>query len=173
MRKLPRLRTLLILCGLLVLGGPTIASADGLYFGGGIYVSQAETDDLHEADETMGFQVGYTLIDSNFFMFAVELGAYDLGDYSDDGIDVEAEALGIGAVATLPLGPFIELYGKIGTAEVEVEVNNESFDGTEGYYGAGIAFDILDTVDIYLEYLAFDTEVDSSSVGVGIRLDLF
>lgn len=173
MRIFSKRQSLLLLTAMLALVGPSIANADGLYFGGGIYVSEAETDDLHEADETTGFQVGYTLVDSNFFMFAVEIGAYDLGDYSDDGIDVEAEALGLGVVATLPLGPFIELYGKIGSAEVEVEINDESFDGTEAYYGAGIAFDIVDTIDIYLEYLEFDTEVDSRSVGVGIRLDLF
>ena len=56
---------------------------------------------------------------------------------------------------------------------MEVEVNGRDFDGSETMYGAGIALDLFDTVDIYLGYLEFDTEVDSSMWGVGIRLDLF
>ena len=67
------------------------AQADGLYFGGGVYASYAETDDLRETDETTGFQVGYLLLDSNVFMFALELGAYDLGEYSENNVEVEAE----------------------------------------------------------------------------------
>jgi hypothetical protein len=35
----------------------------------------------------------------------------------------------------------------------------------------GFSFDILDTVDIYAEYLKFDNKVDSQMYGVGVRLD--
>jgi hypothetical protein len=158
---------------LLFLGIQTPASADGFYFGGGAYVSEAKVLTLDETDETLAFIIGYNLIDSNFFLFSFELGAYDLGEYSSDDVEVDADAISLAAVGSLPLGPFIELYGKIGAAEVSVEVNDEDFDGTEAFYGVGISFDILDTIDIYLEYLEFDTEVDLNSVGVGIKFDLF
>ena len=173
MKKSSRLAQLFVLTILLSCGGISTAQADGLYFGGGVYASYAETDDLRETDETTGFQVGYLLLDSNVFMFALELGAYDLGEYSENNVEVEADAISLSAVGTLPLGPFIELYGKIGVAEVEVDINDRSHDGTEAMYGAGLAFDFFDTVDIYLEYLEFDTEVDSSMVGAGLRFDLF
>lgn len=158
---------------LLLLGMQTNANADGLYFGGGAYLSEAKVQTLDETDGTLAFLVGYNLIDSNFFLFSVELGVYDLGEYSDDGIEVDADAVSISAVGGIPIGPFIELYGKIGAAQVNVEVNDEDFDGSEAFFAAGISFDILDTIDFYLEYVEFDTEVDSSSIGVGIKLDLF
>lgn len=173
MKPSANLRAILAIFTMLSCGAYGPANADGLYFGGGVYASTAEVNSFKETDETTGFLIGYNLIDSNVFMFSVELGAYDLGEYSEDQVEIEADALTLGAVATLPVGPFIELYGKLGLAEVEVEVNGEDFDGSETYYGLGIAFDLFDTVDIFLEYLEFDTEVDSNSVGVGVRLDLF
>ncbi|MCG6891321.1 MAG: outer membrane beta-barrel protein [Gammaproteobacteria bacterium] len=157
----------------LLIGFQTNAAADGFYFGAGTYQSEAKVDSLDDSDATLGFLVGYHLIDSSVFMLSAELGSYDLGEYSIDGIDVDADAIALSASAGLPLGPFIELYGKIGIAEVSLDVNGDSSDGSESFYGAGIAFDILDTIDIYVEYLEFDTEVDSSLVGVGIKLDLF
>ena len=156
------------------LGGfQSSAAADGFYFGAGAYQSEARVEALDDTDETLGFLVGYHLIDSNVFLLSAELGAYGLGEYSSDGVDVDADAISLAANAGIPLGPFIELYGKIGVAEVSLDVNGDDFDGSETFYGAGIAFDILDTIDIYVEYLEYDTAVNSSLVGVGIKLDLF
>ena len=157
----------------LLVGFQSNAAAEGFYFGAAAYQSEATIDTLDDTDETLSFLVGYHLIASNIFLLSAELGAYDLGEYSRDGVDVDADAITLSANAGIPLGPFIELYGKIGVAEVSVDVNGEDFDGSETFYGAGIAFDILDTIDIYVEYLEFDTEVDSNLIGVGIKLDLF
>ena len=156
-----------------LVGFQSIATADGFYFGAGAYQSEAKAEGLDDTDETLGFLIGYHLIDSNVFLLSAELGAYDLGEYSSDGIDVDADAITLSANAGIPLGPFIELYGKVGIAEVSVDVNGDDFDSSETFYGAGIAFDILDTIDIYVEYLEFDTEIDSNLIGVGIKLDLF
>ena len=106
-------------------------------------------------------------------MFSMELGAYDLGEYSDNGVNIDADAIGLAAVGTLPLGPFIELYAKAGYADVNIEINNSESDSTETFQGAGASLDIFDTIDFYLEYIEFDTEIDSRSIGLGIRLDLF
>ena len=172
--KNPRKFKIIALTFAVFLGGfQSTAAADGFYFGAGAYQSEAKVEALDDTDETLGFLVGYHLIDSNVFLLSAELGAYDLGDYSSDGVDVDADAITLSANAGIPLGPFIELYGKIGVAEVSLDVNGDDFDGSETFYGAGIAFDILDTIDIYVEYLEFDTAVNSSLVGVGIKLDLF
>lgn len=172
--KNPRKFKIIALTFAVFLGGfQSTAAADGFYFGAGAYQSEAKVEALDDTDETLGFLVGYHLIDSNVFLLSAELGAYDLGDYSSDGVDVDADAITLSANAGIPLGPFIELYGKIGVAEVSLDVNGDDFDGSETFYGAGIAFDILDTIDIYVEYLEYDTAVNSSLVGVGIKLDLF
>ncbi len=52
-------------------------------------------------------------------------------------------------------------------------MNDDDFDASEAFYGAGVALDFFDTIDIYIEYLEFDTKVDSSLIGAGIKLDLF
>jgi opacity protein-like surface antigen len=156
-----------------LVGFQSNAAAEGFYFGAAAYQSEATIDTLDDTDETLSFLVGYHLIASNVFLLSAELGAYDLGEYSSDGVDVDADAITLSANAGIPLGPFIELYGKLGVAEVSVDVDGDDFDGSETFYGAGIAFDILDTIDIYVEYLEFDTEVDSNLIGVGIKLDLF
>ncbi|MDC1286709.1 outer membrane beta-barrel protein [Gammaproteobacteria bacterium] len=158
---------------LLLAGYQSNVAADGFYFGAGAYQSEAEVEGLDETDETLGFLVGYHLIDSNIFLLSAELGAYDLGEYSSNGVEVDADAVTLSANAGIPLGPFIELYGKLGVAEVSLDVNGRDSDGSESFYGAGIAFDILDTIDIYVEYLEFDTDADSSLIGAGIKLDLF
>ena len=156
-----------------LVGFQSNAAAEGFYFGAAIYQSEASFDATDDTDEALSFLVGYHLIDSNIFLLSAELGAYDLGEYSSDGIDVDADAITLSVNAGIPLGPFIELYGKVGVAEVSGDVNGDDFDGSETFYGAGIAFDILDTIDIYVEYLDFDTEIDSNLIGVGIKLDLF
>ena len=173
MNGLRNLKIATLAFALLMAGYQSNVAADGFYFGAGAYQSEASVDSLDETDETLGFLVGYHLIDSNVFLLSAELGAYDLGEYSSDGITVDADAVTLSANAGIPLGPFIELYGKIGVAEVSLDVNGDDSNGSESFYGAGIAFDILDTIDIYVEYLEFDTDADSSLIGVGIKLDLF
>ena len=160
----------LLFCALI--GYQSTAAADGFYFGGGSYLSQAKVTNLDDDDNTLGFFAGYTFIDSSIFMLSAELGSYDLGEYSENGVDVDADAISLSAVAGIPLGPFIELYGKAGIAEVDVSVNDDNFDGSENFYGAGISLDFFDTIDIFVEYLEFDTEVDSEMLGIGIKLDL-
>lgn len=42
-------------------------------------------------------------------------------------------------------------------------------DGEEMFGGIGASIDVLDTIDIYAEYLVFDTDIDSSIAGIGVR----
>lgn len=153
---------------LALLLAPYPAGAD-VYIGAGAYQSDAKIDNLDDNDTTTGFQLGYVIIDSVVIVSA-ELGSYDLGSYSDGGTKVDADALTLGGVVSLAIGPFFEIYAKAGLASADVEVNGNSEDGDEAYSGFGFSFDALDTLDIYAEYLEFDTKVDSELLGVGIRL---
>jgi hypothetical protein len=153
----------------------TQASADGFYIGAGIYSPETEYEAIEESDTTPAFFVGYQFIDTNIFMFSAELGYYDLGSVSKNGTKIESDALSLAAVAYLPIGPFFEVYAKAGVAQTNIDysVENSTTDlgGTEGFGGIGASLDILDTFDLYVEYLVFDTEVKTESLGVGVRFD--
>lgn len=153
----------------------TQASADGFYIGAGIYSPEVEYSSISDSDTTPAFFLGYQFIDTNIFMFSAELGYYDLGSISNNGAKIDSDALSLSAVAYLPIGPIFEVYAKAGVAQTNVDYsfdgNTSDLGGTEGFGGIGASLDILDTVDIYVEYLVFDTEVKTESVGVGVRFD--
>lgn len=160
-------------------GMQSAAYADGLYIGAGVYKADYEGDVIDDDDTVPAVFIGYNFIDTNVFMLSAELGYYQLadGDGSIGGSKyaVEADAFTLAGVASIPLGPFIEVYAKAGIASVDIDVKVDntkvSDDGEEGFGGVGMSFDILDTIDIYAEYLMFDTDFDSEMIGVGIRLD--
>ena len=151
------------------------ANADGFYIGAGAYKTDVSIDDFDEDDYTPAAFVGYQFLDTNFLMLSGELGYYDLGDYDGDDVEVDASAVTLAGVVYVPIGPFFEVYAKAGAASAKVDVkaagSKEDFDGGEAFGGVGFSFDILDTIDIYAEYLTFDTKVNSEMYGIGVRLD--
>lgn len=153
---------------LALLAVPQVATAD-LYIGAGTYRSEVQFEDLDDDDTTTAIFVGYTFVDTAV-MLSAELGKYDLGSYRGDGADIEAEAITLAAVLSLAVGPFIELHAKTGLASTDVEINGLADDADESFSGVGISFDLLDTLDIYAEYIDFDTDIDSNMLGIGIRL---
>lgn len=150
-------------------------SADDFYIGAGIYQSDMGVSSFDDDDTVPAAFIGYQFLDTNVLMLSAELGYYDLGDYSGSNYKVDTGALTLAGVVYLPIGPFFEVYAKAGMASVSVDTNiaglKKDYDGTESFGGVGFAFDILDTIDIYAEYLQFDTEVDSEMMGVGVRFD--
>ncbi len=156
---------------LLALLWQPVAHADGLYIGAGSYKANVQTTNFDEDDTVPAFFVGYNFIDTSLFMFSAELGKYDLGEYSAAGTTIDADALSLAAVAYIPIGPVIEIYAKAGIASTSVKTNGSKVDDNNSFTGVGIGFDILDTVDIYAEYLTFDTDIDTDMFGIGLRLD--
>ncbi len=160
----------LVIVSLLAFGSTASAQADGVYIGAGIY--RADTDAGHDTTPS-GF-IGYNFLDTNFFMASVEAGYYDLGNTSNNNLKLEASAITAGGVMALPLGPIFEFYAKAGLAFLDAEtktsrMRNQQND-QKAYYGVGANLDILDTIDIYAEYLYFDTSYDAGIAGVGIKL---
>lgn len=155
--------------------------ADGLYIGAGAYLSDIDIAAGTDDDVTPAGFVGYQFLDTNVLMISAEVGYYDLGASSGnrEGVAyaVDASALTLAGVAYVPLGPFFEVYGKAGVAAVQVDTRiggeSRSRDGTETFIGAGVALDLFDTVDFYLEYIQFDNAINSSMTGIGIRFDFF
>ncbi|WP_017222099.1 outer membrane beta-barrel protein [Moritella dasanensis] len=175
MNKFPQLIAMTTF--ILAANSPSLAHADGLYIGAGVYQANVEEGGFDDDDVVPGLFVGYTLIDSNVFMVAAELGYYDLGGYSgtvaNTNYDIDASAFTLAGVGYLPIGPFFEVYAKLGVAlvniDVEVGSSKDDADGEEIFGGIGASIDVLDTIDIYAEYLVFDTDVDSSIAGIGVR----
>jgi hypothetical protein len=165
-----RLRAIkLVMFSLLAFGSTAPAQADGVYIGAGIY--RADTDAGHDTTPS-GF-IGYNFLDTNFFMASVEAGYYDLGNTSNNSLKLDASAITAGGVLALPLGPIFEFYAKGGLAFLDAETKTsgmrEQQNDQKAYYGVGASLDILDTIDIYAEYLYFDTSYDAGMAGVGVK----
>jgi outer membrane protein with beta-barrel domain len=154
-----------------------LANADGFYIGAGAYKAEMDVLDFDDRDTTPAAFVGYQFLDTNFLMLSAELGYFDLGDYSGNNYEVESSAITAAGVVYIPIGPFFEIYGKLGYGSIEVDTEfygeKSDFDSEDVFGGFGFSFDILDTIDIYAEYIQFDNELDSKMVGVGVRFDFF
>jgi hypothetical protein len=153
------------------------ASADGFYIGAGAYESRVSVTSVDDDDVVPAAFLGYQFLDTNFLMLSAELGYYDLGSYSGTDYKVDSDALTLAGVVYVPIGPFFEVYAKAGVSSISGDTVfadvKKDYDSTDAFGGVGFSFDILDTVDIYAEYLAFDNELDSEVVGVGVRFDFF
>ena len=160
----------LLVSSIVAVGLIAPAQAGGFYIGAGAYQADSDVGD----DTVGGGALGYTFADTNFLMLSAEVGYYDLGDTSNRNNQVEASAVTVGGVLAIPIGPMFEIYGKAGIASAEVKRENsgrsDKDTSEEAYYGGGVSLDILDTIDIYAEYLVFDTSVNSEVAGIGIKI---
>ena len=167
----------LVLSGLVLsLSMAGSSHADGLYIGAGVYQSEADYKGFDDEETVPAAFVGFNFLDTNILMVSVEVGYYDLGDFSADGVKIEADMLTAAAVVYLPIGPFFEVYAKAGVAgwEADIETANgfkDNSDGSDPFGGVGISLDLFDTIDIYAEYLVVDNSIDSEMLGIGVRLD--
>jgi opacity protein-like surface antigen len=150
----------------------------GFYAGGGVGQFTASVDDVDDLDDTIEgwdeddtaykFFAGYRL---NPFL-GFELAYINLGEPSGTvvpGFNVDASVDGFApyVVGTIPLGPWFEIYGRLGyyfydatygadtTAFGRIEVDEESEDLV---YGAGVGANIGEKLNLRLEYEKFDLE---------------
>ena len=157
------------------------ASADGTrgwYLGGGVGQFNAQIDGINDVDGTIHrwdeddtaykLFAGYRLNK----IFAFELDYINLGEPSGavvPGLNVDSSVDGFApyVVATLPLGNFFEVYGRLGyyfydaTLGIESELDNRvTFDeeSEDLVYGAGIGANIGDKINLRFEYERFDLE---------------
>src|SRR6185295_5802147 len=150
----------------------------GWYIGGGIGQFNAQIDDVNQVDDTIN---RWDEDDTAYKLFAgyrlnkilsFELDYINLGEPSGDvvpGFNVDSSVDGFApyVVATLPLGNFFEVYGRLGyyfydanvgmqsTLDDRVEFDEESQDLV---YGAGIGANIGEKLNIRFEYEKFDLE---------------
>ena len=150
----------------------------GFYAGGGIGQFSAGIDDVDDVDETVQ---GWDEDDTAYKIFAgwrmnrflaFELDYINLGDPSGavvPGRNVDASVDGFApyVVGTMPLGPYFEVYGRLGyyfydaTRGVEEELDTRvQFDeeSEDLVYGAGIGANIGEKFNVRFEYEKFDLQ---------------
>lgn len=154
--------------------GASVASAEGLYVGGALYTSKVD-DAIHgvsidDRDTVPSVFVGYRF--NNYV--AAEAGYYDLGKYSDNLVKFEARAATLAAVGVLPLG-LVDVYGKLGLAYIDAKSEalngllRDRDKGTEAFAALGVALNLGEHVDLFVEYQLFDYDARIDMLGVGVR----
>lgn len=160
---------------------PAVQAQDenaGWYLGGGVGQFNAQVDDIDDVDATVDewdeddtaykFFAGYRM--NNFLAF--ELDYINLGEPSGavvPGVNVDASVDGFApyVVATIPLGNWFEVYGRLGyffydaTLGIEDEVDGRvEFDeeSEDLVYGAGIGANIGEKLNLRFEYERFDLQ---------------
>ena len=152
-----------------------IADGEQLYIGIGAYETSIDGDfdniDIDDDDTTAAAFLGYKFSK----MFAIEAGYYDLGDHSGNNIDAEVDAFSLAGALILPLAIF-DIYAKAGIAYINIDwknkINNRSDDDSdsEAFAGVGANINLGRHIDLYAEYLYFDTDIDVDTLGLGVRL---
>jgi hypothetical protein len=150
----------------------------GFYVGGGVGQFNAGIDDVDDVDATVDdwddddtaykFFAGYRM--NRFLGF--ELDYINLGEPSGavvPGFNVDASVDGFApyVVGTLPLGPYFEVYGRLGYYFYDANVGMEDavngrveFDeeSEDLVYGAGIGASIGEKFNVRFEYERFDLQ---------------
>jgi hypothetical protein len=161
----------------LALSVPTVANADGsgLMLGAGAYYGlvNEKLDDGVKIDDSSGaynLDIGWRF---NKWI-AVDAGYWGLGEYGSDNdyfddFKTTTSAWTVGAIGSIPIW-IIDIYGRLGAAWWEASAKHfESDDGTDPYYGLGLAFNLGGSLDIYGEWTRFDLGTDLDLFGLGIR----
>jgi hypothetical protein len=181
------LKTVTVVSALLALSaGPALAQRDddnragrnlqGFYIGGGVGDFSSSVDEINSLDDIDDVGIDFSDGDNatklfvgwhfNRF-FAVQADFVDFGESSGavapsvrGTSDVQGLAPSI--VGTLPIGP-IELFARVGYMFYEVDLNltgGRIIDerGEDLVYSAGIGIDVLDKLNLRLEYEEIDIE---------------
>lgn len=173
-----------LLVAILVSCACTMTAHAGLFFGasvGDASLSQSDSGFSFDASDT-GSKIygGFTFIK----FFGLEASYLDLGSAEDEaapGIDVtiDTTAWDVYAVGILPIGKHFEIFAKAGIVVWDAEasfsgaISDETDDGNDPAYGAGVAFVFGEHFAVRAEYQRFELEdideLELASVGAEFR----
>lgn len=158
---------------------PTMAYADGkgLMLEGGAYwglVNEKVDDSVKIDDSSFAYNLGVGWRFNKWI--SVDGGYWDLGEYktkSDipllDGAKADSDAWTLGVMGSIPIW-IIDIYGRLGAAWWEADASGiDKEDGSDPYYGLGLAFNLGGSLDLYGEWTRFDLNTDLDLFGLGIR----
>ncbi|HKQ14402.1 MAG TPA: porin family protein [Steroidobacteraceae bacterium] len=176
---------LTVVAALGLMAATTIAQADtqpGFYAGVGLGMSKVGADELDGTgfdDSDTGFKIfgGYDFNQN----FGVEVSYFDLGEGSIDGGSASASVgvtgLSASAVGRIPVSEMFALYGKIGYASYDIDLDFNNVPGfgsghlsdsdSDLIYGIGGALSFGGNFEARLEYEALNVdEADFNMISV-------
>ena len=153
------MKSTILMGGLLLLGSQAAGAADhGFYIGAGLGQSESgvRAGSFNFKDRDTGYQLiaGFRPLD----LFAAELNYLDLGKPSSGTQQSKSHAVGVFALAFLPL-PIVDVYGKAGLVSWKTDASAPSLSfsrsGSDLAWGAGVQFH-LGSLAARLEYEAIN-----------------
>jgi len=159
------------------------ADATGFFISGGGNYAQFDGDvdddfDWEDDNITAFFDdksTGYNLGAGYRFnkWLSLDAGYWDLGEFKSDRlgngekVGFDASMWTVGGMVSVPLW-ILDVYGRAGAAMWDVDSRYIDEDGTDAYFGAGLALNIFGSLDLYAEYLRFDTTdaIDTATLGL-------
>ena len=160
----------------------TAAQADtqpGFYAGAGIGSTKVGDDNLSGVDDSdTGFKIfgGYTFTEN----WGVEVSYFDFGEASvsagNSSASVGITGLSASAVGRLPVNDMFAVYGKLGFASYDVDLDFNNVPGfgsghlsdsdSDLIYGVGGALSFGGNFEARLEYEALNVDGDASMISV-------
>lgn len=101
--------------------------------------------------------------------FGAEVNYANLGNMSNESVDVDIKGWGIAAVGQLPITDSFSLYAKLGQffydAELDIDLGDPDetswdTDGDEPFFTVGAGFNITDPLTVTLEYTRYNADFD-------------
>ncbi|KZX60476.1 hypothetical protein A3709_11785 [Halioglobus sp. HI00S01] len=123
-------------------------------------------------DNAVGYNIGAGYRFNKWL--AVDAAYWDLGEFDSDRLEngqrigFDSSIWTVGGIVSVPLW-IIDVYGRAGAAMWDVDSRYIEEDGTDMYYGAGGAINILGSLDVYLEYVRFDADEAIDTANLGLR----
>ena len=141
-----------------------------IFLGAGI--GQSDIDDsahgvsLNETDSAWKLYGGMMATEN----FGFEAGYTNLGTARSAAVDTETEAFYAAGIAAFPIVENFSIYGKLGVALWDQDINTVSFDGEDLMYGIGVKYKFMDQFHAILEWEQYDADMQASAITVGAGL---
>ncbi|MBI5039989.1 MAG: outer membrane beta-barrel protein [Gammaproteobacteria bacterium] len=136
------------------------ASIDDSGNASGVPVSMDDTD--------MGWKFyGGMMITDNF---GFEAGYTDLGSMSQGAVNLETDTFYAAGVAALPIGEDFSIYGKVGAAFWDQNINTLSYDGTDLMTGIGAKYRFADQFHVRVEWERYGSKLETDFISAGLGL---
>jgi hypothetical protein len=140
---------------------PKASAADnGFYLGAGVTQTEFDVDDIGNGeldDNSFKIIAGFRPLD----WLAVEANYIDLGGESSGGVNLDATATTLSALAIAEFG-VIDVYGRVGVANWNVDLEsglfNEDDDGWEPTFGVGVGAH-FGSLGVRAEYEQFSADL--------------
>jgi len=149
------------------------AQADqGFYIGAGYANTDFNDSSFDDSIDQFGLRGGYMFTEN----IGIDFTSAMTSSATNGLAEVEVGVFAISGIASVPLGDYFDLYGKLGGARVKTKstfgnstISEDS--STELFWGVGGKVD-FGVVNLFLEYNRFDTElVDINTAMVGVLFE--